>query len=257
MIIYYMRQVRPLLAQRQSVLHEMLLRKILSMPFISLHHISRSWTILFLLYAYGTLHFGFAVPSVFGFNDRSIIALHLYSTPVAWKAFAMLVWIGASLLLFAKRAPRGSRPTVISEFLTRMAWLLGILTTVWFGCLMSPVWKSIPAGFALAPNWPDYKGAISAIATWATALIGAKGLLFDKRAVSLSGLRVPSLGIGPMLMCLVVFVAAIALAELWTGLAYSSEHRGVYIASRASSTLFNPNVLGFWAGDVPPISVAL
>jgi hypothetical protein len=42
-------------------------------------------------------------------------------------------------------------------------------------------------------------------------------------------------------------VSAVALAELWTGLAYATETRGTYVASRASSTLFNPNVLGLWA----------
>lgn len=215
---------------------------------LSLHLTIRSWTVLFLLYAYSTLHFGFAVPSIFGFQDRSIVvALHLYSTPIAWKVFAISVWISALLVLFAKLDPTWGGPPVRLGFVIRMAWLLGFLATIWFGSLIAPIWNEVPAGFPLLSNWLEFKGAISAVATWATALVGALSLLSDERADPFSSSRVTSTAFGPMLMCLVVLVAAISLAELWTGLAYASETRGIYLASRASSTLFNPNVLGLWA----------
>jgi hypothetical protein len=233
-------------------------QKMVSMPLNALRHVGHGWTVLLLLYAYGTLHFGFAIFSIFGFQNRSmVVALHLYSTPVVLKALAMAVWIGALLVLLARLAPATCvRPEVESRFLTRGACLLGVLAAVWLGKLMAPALTGVPAEFGLPANWLEIKGAISAVATWATALAGTLALLSDKRVGQLSWPTATAWSLGPALLGLVIIVAAVSLAELWTGLAYASEIRGAYVASRASSTLFNPNVLGLWAAFTT-IGVAL
>jgi hypothetical protein len=229
-----------------------------SMPLNALLHIGHGWAVLLFLYAYGTLHFGFSLSSIFGVQDRSmVVALHLYSTPVVLKALAITAWIGALVVLFARLASGTcSRPAIESRLLTRASCLLGILAAAWLGKLMAPTLAGVPVEFALPANWLEIKGAISAVATWATALAGALVLLSDKRAGQLSSPTATSWSLGPALLGLVIIVATVSLAELWTGLAYASETRGAYVASRASSTLFNPNVLGLWAAFTT-IGVAL
>lgn len=219
-------------------------KSISSLPGAS-HEFGQSWAVLFFLYAYGTLHFAFAIPSIFGFQDRGVVvALHLYSTPVILKVFALLLWTGALLVLVVKLASaKSGKPALGARSLIRIFWLLGMLATVWLGILIAPNFRG---GAGLPTNWLELKGATSAVATWATALVGALALLSDSRNQrSTSALTFRA--VGPLLMGLVIVVSAVALAELWTGLAYASETRGPYIASRASSTLFNPNVLGLWA----------
>lgn len=166
----------------------------------------------------------------------------------------MLVWISAFLVLLAKLpAEKRVKPSMGSGSLIRIFWLLVVLATVWFGSLMTPVFRG---GVGSPTNWLVLKGSISAVATWTTALVGALALLSDSRASPRSSSALTSKAVGPLLLSLVIVVSAVSLAELWTGFAYASENRGMHVASRASSSLFNPNVLGLWAAFTT-IGVAL
>lgn len=182
---------------------------------------------------------------VFGSDDlAAIVALHEYAWSPAPKIFGILVWICGCVLLLRKlrwghfvgteRHPR---------LLVEIAWLLGILVIVWPGSMLASRVPEISSAPTLKTLWFEFKGPASSLATWLTAVLGALALISDRERSAGSvrwSLELPLLG-------LVVTVTAFAVAELWTGRAWASEMRGLFIASRASSTLFNPNVLGLWA----------
>lgn len=192
-------------------------------------------TLLLVLFAYGTLHFGFTAVALTANDSVSLlIAEHIEGSGVLAKvATLVLLGVGFALLsVHAYRAlavSRGSENRIIS-------YALLVMGALFCGYLLS----------SRQGDWLQLKNVISIEVMIAFLLVGYLGAI---GAHTLNSAKIYSWGVGELL----IFAAidSIAIYEVFSHNAWSTyaDSSGAVIY-RASSILFNPNLFGFWASLV-------
>lgn len=192
-------------------------------------------TLLLVLFAYGTFHFGFTAVALTANDSISLlIAEHIEGSGVLAKV-ATLAILGTGFSLLSMHAYRtlvescGCENKIIS-------YALLVMGVLFFGYLLS----------SRQGDWLQLKNVISIEVMIAFLLMGYLGAIGSN---TLNSEKIYSWGVGELLLFAVI--DCIAIYEVFSHNAWSTyaDSSGAIIY-RASSVLFNPNLFGFWAALV-------
>lgn len=202
--------------------------------FVIFHNRGNS-TLLLMLFLYGTLHFGFAViPLTNDEHANQLAVLHIEGSGLIARLSALSLLVCVFGIL-GKRAYSGYQSCQFEERKIALYFLIAMII--------------IFCGFILNMRSNDVFQLKNAISIEAMLLLLLTGFISEKSVPSFEKTSIHHWGIAVLAILLVMVYIAIFevfFKRSWAG-TYESSGAMVY---RASATLFNPNLLGFWASLV-------